>query len=280
MNKKYTSNMNYDSSKFGGKYRIASARKIGWNYGWNGSYFVTICTKNKIPYFGTIDNKIINVDPQNGNMDAQNQNVNMDPQNQNVNMDPQNGNMNAQNQNVNMDPQNRNMDAQNQNVNMDPQNGNMNAQNQNVNMDPQNGNANMDMQNQNVNMDPQNRNMDAQNQNVNMDPQNQNVETQNFASLHQYIASLRQYIAFQCHIIAFPHQSNFVSTHDFTRMNMTQLGNVARKCWLNIPRHFPFVQLDAFVIMPNHIHGILIINKKQNQTGKNCFGPQSKIWHQ
>ena len=31
--------------------------------------------------------------------------------------------------------------------------------------------------------------------------------------------------------------------------------------WHEIPDHFPFVILDAFVIMPNHVHGIIIINK-------------------
>jgi len=28
-----------------------------------------------------------------------------------------------------------------------------------------------------------------------------------------------------------------------------------------IPEHFPFVILDEFMIMPNHIHGIIIIDK-------------------
>jgi REP element-mobilizing transposase RayT len=31
------------------------------------------------------------------------------------------------------------------------------------------------------------------------------------------------------------------------------------KCWLAIPEHFPHVELDAFVVMPNHIHGIVVI---------------------
>jgi REP element-mobilizing transposase RayT len=33
---------------------------------------------------------------------------------------------------------------------------------------------------------------------------------------------------------------------------------VARDCWLDIPDHHPHVELDAFVIMPNHTHGILL----------------------
>lgn len=33
-------------------------------------------------------------------------------------------------------------------------------------------------------------------------------------------------------------------------------GEIAERCWYKIPYHFSNVQLDAFIIMPNHIHGI------------------------
>ena len=36
-------------------------------------------------------------------------------------------------------------------------------------------------------------------------------------------------------------------------------GKTVETCWLEIPSHFPHVKVDAFCIMPNHIHGILII---------------------
>jgi len=42
--------------KFNNKYRIPSARLQTWDYGNNGSYFITICTKNRFHYFGEIDN--------------------------------------------------------------------------------------------------------------------------------------------------------------------------------------------------------------------------------
>ncbi|WP_430932173.1 transposase [Saccharicrinis sp. 156] len=42
--------------KFKGKYRIESARMQNWDYGWNASYFVTICTQNREHYFGEIEN--------------------------------------------------------------------------------------------------------------------------------------------------------------------------------------------------------------------------------
>ena len=36
-------------------------------------------------------------------------------------------------------------------------------------------------------------------------------------------------------------------------------GQVAQELWLAIPRHFPNVRLDVFVVMPDHIHGVLIL---------------------
>ena len=48
-------------------------------------------------------------------------------------------------------------------------------------------------------------------------------------------------------------------------MQLSEIGNIAKKYWLEIPAHFPFVELDAFVIMPNHIHGIIIINKSDDK---------------
>lgn len=46
-------------NKFRDTYRIPSTRAPFWDYGWNGAYFVTICTKNRENYFGEIsDGKI------------------------------------------------------------------------------------------------------------------------------------------------------------------------------------------------------------------------------
>jgi putative transposase len=45
------------------------------------------------------------------------------------------------------------------------------------------------------------------------------------------------------------------------KMIMTKVGNCAHECWMKIPEHFPFVRLGEFVVMPNHVHGIVIINK-------------------
>jgi len=74
--------------------------------------------------------------------------------------------------------------------------------------------------------------------------------------------------------------------HDFGEivdgeMNLSPLGQSAQDCWDEIPMHFPFVELGAFVVMPNHVHGVVII-KKHIETQyvaslpKNKFGPQSQ----
>lgn len=70
-------------------------------------------------------------------------------------------------------------------------------------------------------------------------------------------------------------------------MQLSGIGIIANKYWHEIPQHFPFVNLDAFVVMPNHVHGIVIIDKNdggcrsvetQNFASlpKNKFGPQSQ----
>ncbi len=43
------------------------------------------------------------------------------------------------------------------------------------------------------------------------------------------------------------------------KVQLTHAGEVARECWDAIPDHFPQVELDAYVIMPNHSHSILVI---------------------
>jgi REP element-mobilizing transposase RayT len=43
-------------------------------------------------------------------------------------------------------------------------------------------------------------------------------------------------------------------------VRLTPMGEIAKRCWEEIPKHFPNVELDAHVVMPNHIHGIIILN--------------------
>jgi len=42
-------------------------------------------------------------------------------------------------------------------------------------------------------------------------------------------------------------------------LRLSGAGLAVVKCWDEIPAHFPSVELDAFVVMPNHVHGILFL---------------------
>ncbi len=126
------------AEKFRNKYRIESTRLQNWDYGNNAAYFVTICTKNRIHYFGDI------VETQNiASLDAKTQNV-------------------------------VSLYAKTQNI----------------------------------------TSLDA--------------DTKNFVSL---------------------------------QMQLSEIGKIANQNWLSIPKYFPFVKLGNHVIMPNHVHGIIIIDK-------------------
>jgi len=54
-------------------------------------------------------------------------------------------------------------------------------------------------------------------------------------------------------------------------MRLNEFGKMTQQCWLEIPHHFPHVKLDEFVIMPDHIHGIIILN---DIVGAKNFSPQ------
>ena len=44
-------------------------------------------------------------------------------------------------------------------------------------------------------------------------------------------------------------------------MQLSPVGEIAQRFWLDIPTHFPNSSLDEFVIMPNHFHGIILLRK-------------------
>jgi REP-associated tyrosine transposase len=44
-------------------------------------------------------------------------------------------------------------------------------------------------------------------------------------------------------------------------MNVNRLGEIVKQCWNNIPIKYQNVETDEFVVMPDHVHGIIIINE-------------------
>jgi putative transposase len=48
-------------------------------------------------------------------------------------------------------------------------------------------------------------------------------------------------------------------------MQLSEIGKLAAQFWYDIPNHFPMVELENFVVIPNHVHGILIIDKTNDE---------------
>jgi putative transposase len=51
-------------------------------------------------------------------------------------------------------------------------------------------------------------------------------------------------------------------------MILNKAGLIAHQIWSEIPDQFPFAELGNFIIMPNHTHGILIIDKNAKGEGE------------
>jgi len=54
------------------------------------------------------------------------------------------------------------------------------------------------------------------------------------------------------------------------KMILNEVGRIVNQFWQEIPKHFPFVNLDEFVVMPNHVHGIIEISKNPVETQHCC----------
>ncbi len=45
-------------------------------------------------------------------------------------------------------------------------------------------------------------------------------------------------------------------------MHPSAIGELAQRCWDAIPQHMPHADIGEFVVMPNHVHGIVIIRER------------------
>ena len=47
------------------------------------------------------------------------------------------------------------------------------------------------------------------------------------------------------------------------KIKLNKAGEIIEKVWMNLPNQFINVKLDEFVIMPDHFHGIIILENKK-----------------
>jgi putative transposase len=60
-------------------------------------------------------------------------------------------------------------------------------------------------------------------------------------------------------------------------MILNEFGKIVSSAWLDIPNHYFNCELDYFVIMPDHVHGIIIIDNTLKKRGKSVNYSLSEI---
>jgi putative transposase len=61
------------------------------------------------------------------------------------------------------------------------------------------------------------------------------------------------------------------------KVRLSEIGQIAQQYWVDIPSHFEYIYVDAYVIMPNHVHGIVVIDKPHNiETSHGAFLHQNQ----
>ncbi len=65
-----------------------------------------------------------------------------------------------------------------------------------------------------------------------------------------------------------------LSTLVGAEIQLTEQGTIVNQTWDELPNHFENIKLDEFVVMPNHIHGIIwILENDENHVGARHASP-------
>ena len=56
------------------------------------------------------------------------------------------------------------------------------------------------------------------------------------------------------------------------RMELNAVGRAVEGVWYGLPEHYPHVELDVFVVMPDHVHGIVVLVGGDSEAGSDS-GP-------
>lgn len=61
------------------------------------------------------------------------------------------------------------------------------------------------------------------------------------------------------------------------KMCLSKMGKIADHFWSSIPQQFSFAKLGEWVVMPNHMHGVLVIDKRNRSTHGDAINRVSTI---
>ncbi|MBT9313987.1 transposase [Leptothoe spongobia TAU-MAC 1115] len=62
-------------------------------------------------------------------------------------------------------------------------------------------------------------------------------------------------------------------------MALSTIGHIAKRYWQEIPDHCENVRIDEYVVMPNHLHGILVIERRLDTPFVEAFPPFVEAFH-
>jgi putative transposase len=71
----------------------------------------------------------------------------------------------------------------------------------------------------------------------------------------------------------------FGSVGSDSQVTLSDWGHVVETCWLAIPEHFPGIALDARVTMPNHLHGIVVVEAATTVGARATHASQTRARH-
>lgn len=55
------------------------------------------------------------------------------------------------------------------------------------------------------------------------------------------------------------------------KMRLSRYGETVQFNWDNLPKRYPHIKLDAFIVMPNHVHGIIVLMDELERAGLDNF---------
>jgi len=58
-------------------------------------------------------------------------------------------------------------------------------------------------------------------------------------------------------------RDSYLGRIEAAEVHLFPAGLIAQACWKQIPEHFPQAEIDHFVVMPNHLHGIVAIGPSE-----------------
>jgi putative transposase len=56
------------------------------------------------------------------------------------------------------------------------------------------------------------------------------------------------------------HSQSLLGSFKGEELSINQFGEILNKCWIELPSHYPDIELDVFTVMPTHVHGIVLFD--------------------